>query len=327
MNTHQVTQLDPRADRVVRPLLQLMQELTGAETTFLTLIDLDGQQQDVVFALNTAELEVAEGARVPWQDSMCRLAFLSGKPCSADVAADFPGSLGAAQLEMQTFFAVPVTLQGRLVGSLCGASRHRRPVGAGVLRMVELIGQAMASQLSLVARVTEAEARHAQDARAMALLREAVTTDALTGLLNRGAFLARYQQELARAERHGEELAVLVLEVDGIAALRDVHGREAGDRVLQALASTLGAVARVEDVAARLEGDSFALVLTRPREPDPSRTAARIRSVFTQTCAVLGMQVGLGIGLCGSRDTPRAELLYAAERMLSQGRNCAAEPG
>jgi diguanylate cyclase (GGDEF)-like protein len=175
--------------------------------------------------------------------------------------------------------------------------------------------------------VNEAEARRAQDARTIAGLREAVTTDALTGLLNREAFLARYEQELARAVRHGEDLAVLVLDVDDFRGLKDTHGREAGDRVLQALASTLDTVARVDDVTVCLGGDKFALGLTRLRDVDAVWAAERIRSVFTQTCTVLGLRVSLGIGVSSSRDTDRAELLRAAEQTLFQRKRAGTEPG
>lgn len=324
---HQVLQLDPRAGLVVRPLLQLMQQLSGVETTFLTLIDLDGQRQDVAFALNTGGLEVAEGTRVDWLDPWCRRAFLGGKPCSVDVAADFPDSPVAARSGIRTFFAVPLTSGARLVGSLCGASSRRRPVGADVLRMMSPIAQAVTSQLRPVARANGAGGRQAPAESPVAVPRPCGATHALTGLLDRAAFLARFGQACAHAARDDEELAVLVLDVDRFSAVNDMHGREAGDRVLQALASTLGAVARADDVAACLGGDRFALVLTRLRDVDPAQTAARIRSTFTRTCAVLGMTVSVGIGVACSRDTARAGLLRAAGRRLLQGKRAGRRPG
>jgi diguanylate cyclase len=325
-NLQSAARLDTQAEHVVRPLLQLMQRLTGVESTFLTLIDLDTQQQDVVLAFNSAALDVAEGTRLTWQDSMCRLAFLSGKPCSLDGAADFPGSLGAEMLGLQSFFAVPVTSQGRLVGSLCGASQHRTPVGPDVLQMIELIAQAVTPQLSLVACVSDAQARLAQDVRILAELRESAATDVLTGLLNRDAFLARYKQELARAVRHGEDLAVLCLDVDRFKSVNDTHGREVGDQVLKALAFTLRTVAREEDVAACLGGDKFVLVLARSRNVEATGIADRVRSVFTQACAALGVSVSLGIGVACSRTTARAELLHVAEQMLFQCKRAGREP-
>ena len=81
---------------MARPLLELMQRISGLETTFITRIDWADQRQEVVFALNTSpDLEVAEESTVDWSDSMCRWVFLSGKEQSTDVGGDFPGRLGA----------------------------------------------------------------------------------------------------------------------------------------------------------------------------------------------------------------------------------------
>lgn len=59
-------------DQLARPLLQLVQRLTGLETTFVTEIDWLAQRQAVVLALNTAELDVPTGTTVQWSDAMCR---------------------------------------------------------------------------------------------------------------------------------------------------------------------------------------------------------------------------------------------------------------
>ena len=65
-------------EQVARPLLQLIQHITGMETSFITAIDWENQQQDVLFSLNTGEMQLAEDSRVDWGDSMCRSMFLAG---------------------------------------------------------------------------------------------------------------------------------------------------------------------------------------------------------------------------------------------------------
>ena len=85
--------------------------------------------------------------------------------------------------------------------------------------------------------------------------------DGLTGLLNRSGFVARAEQELARARRSHQSLVVVYVDLDGFKAVNDTLGHDAGDRALQAVATELRELVRPHDVTARLSGDEFALLL------------------------------------------------------------------
>ena len=61
----------PAFERGTRPLLDLVRELTGLETSFVSRIDWEAQTQTVVLASNTSDLHVPEGSVVEWSDSMC----------------------------------------------------------------------------------------------------------------------------------------------------------------------------------------------------------------------------------------------------------------
>lgn len=94
-----------------------------------------------------------------------------------------------------------------------------------------------------------------------ATLRTQAVTDPLTGLPNRHALQKSIDHAVAMARRKGRGLAVLFLDLDGFKDVNDVHGHEAGDRVLQELARRFAARTRDMDTVARIGGDEFVVVM------------------------------------------------------------------
>ena len=86
-------------------------------------------------------------------------------------------------------------------------------------------------------------------------------TDALTGLLNRGAILERLEEELARVAREGGSVAVGMLDIDHFKPVNDSRGHAAGDAVLVGLARRLESVMRPYDALGRFGGEEFLLVV------------------------------------------------------------------
>ena len=95
------------------------------------------------------------------------------------------------------------------------------------------------------------------------------TVDALTGLWNGRAFSERLALEIARYQRYGTLLSLLLVDIDGLGGINDAYSDVAGDAVLRAFGEMLGGLTRRTDVPARLHTDRFALLL-----PGVSKTAA-----------------------------------------------------
>ena len=305
--------VDAGFERLARPLLELVQRLTGLETSFVTHIDWAEQSQEVVLALNTSTLQVAEGAVLDWSDSMCRWAFLSGKEHTSDVKGDFPGSTGAGDLGMETFFALPILAGDVTLGTVCGASRRRVDVPPEVLGHVRLVAEAMAFQLA-TAVDSRANRQRAERAEALA------PTDGLTGLTNARTFNTRFEEELARSGRHGTPIALMVINVDSLTAVNERDGRDRGDAVLHALGEVLCEAARVGDVAARIGGDDFALLLPHTDTWGAETAAHRIAAEFCQATERLASPCTLSIGISTSETTERRSLLAAADAALSRSK-------
>ncbi len=93
------------------------------------------------------------------------------------------------------------------------------------------------------------------------ILRNLAMIDPLTGLYNRHFAEQRLAAEVARSERRGHPLTVLTLDLNNSKQINDMYGHPAGDQVLQEFASRLNRVIRGSDLAVRLGGDEFLVVL------------------------------------------------------------------
>lgn len=93
------------------------------------------------------------------------------------------------------------------------------------------------------------------------VLRNLAMVDPLTGLYNRRFAEQRLAAEVARSERRGHPLTVLTLDLNDFKQINDIHGHPAGDQVLQEFAAHLNRVIRGSDLAVRLGGDEFLVVL------------------------------------------------------------------
>ncbi|HEY7135275.1 MAG TPA: EAL domain-containing protein [Acidimicrobiia bacterium] len=149
-------------------------------------------------------------------------------------------------------------------------------------------------------------------------LRHQAFHDLLTELPNRGAFVDRVHRSLARAERAGERIAVLFLDVDRFKLVNDSLGHDIGDRLLVEVARRLGRCVRPNDLVARFGGDEFTILLDQlPSVDDAIRTAERILDVLRLPVVAGGRElfVTTSIGIAVSRDdgTGAGELLREAD--------------
>jgi diguanylate cyclase (GGDEF)-like protein len=91
--------------------------------------------------------------------------------------------------------------------------------------------------------------------------RRAALLDGLTGLGNHRAFQDELARQLDDAHRHGVPVALLLFDVDGLKAVNDGNGHDAGDRLLAAVGQIAAAIMRRGDRAFRVGGDEFAIIL------------------------------------------------------------------
>ncbi|WP_051938067.1 diguanylate cyclase [Ferriphaselus sp. R-1] len=161
-------------------------------------------------------------------------------------------------------------------------------------------------------------------------LRELANTDVLTALPNRRHFLSRLEEELARLRRGGEQhAALLLLDLDFFKRVNDSFGHEAGDKVLRAFADTVRGTLRKSDVAGRLGGEEFGILLPGIVQGNAREFAERLREKVAAGSIeyqgqTLKITVSIGLTELTSEGAPQTQLaradkaLYQAKEL---GRN------
>jgi two-component system cell cycle response regulator len=130
-------------------------------------------------------------------------------------------------------------------------------------RLIAMMANELGGPLRMAALVAEA--------------RRLASTDTLTGLLNRRAFVERIEKARAASEKQLFPISMLLLDVDHFKKVNDTLGHDAGDAVLQGVARVLLSIARKSDFVARWGGEEFVLCLTSTAESGARIAAERVR--------------------------------------------------
>ena len=175
-----------------------------------------------------------------------------------------------------------------------------------VVRLVAFL--ALLGCLGLAAHFLAAADLHSRD--------EAVA-DPMTGLYNRLTLAARFAEAQREAARSGGGVGMVMCDVDHFKRVNDTHGHDRGDQVLVELAARLRTTMRASDVAYRIGGEEFVLLLPGRDVDDAVRVAERVRLAVAAT-PVAGLPITISAGVACTRGcgTSLADLLREADRAL-----------
>ena len=183
------------------------------------------------------------------------------------------------------------------------------PVAIALATATVLTGMARAG-LTVVARLRET--------RTQAL------TDDLTGLANRRHLVDTLHATIESAHERGDELALLLIDLDGFKELNDTLGHHAGDEVLRQIGPRLQELLRNDDTLARLGGDEFAVILRPGDEASASTAGLRLRAALEESFAVGGIHVhidaSVGIALYPDHAPDAMGLLQRADVAMYQAK-------
>ena len=151
-------------------------------------------------------------------------------------------------------------------------------------------------------------------------------TDALTGIYNRRYFDLFLRNEVNRSIRLGTGLAIILLDIDHFKKHNDSHGHQAGDKVIQNVARYMQEGRRGTDVAARIGGEEFALILPETQMEGAQVVAEKIQEVIrTSTAFEHPITVSIGISALSGLDINAESLVKQADLALyeakQKGRN------
>ena len=162
-------------------------------------------------------------------------------------------------------------------------------------------------------------------------LHEIATTDFLTGIANRRQFMARAEMEIERSRRYGHKLSLLMIDIDHFKAINDSFGHPTGDRAIIGIGRHCATACRRSDLAARLGGEEFAILLPSTGINEAQIVAERLRS-GTQALKVqhegqaVPLKLSIGIACLEAEDSGPDTLLARADQALyaakNAGRDC-----
>jgi two-component system, cell cycle response regulator len=187
------------------------------------------------------------------------------------------------------------------------------------------------SEVGALGFITDPSDLHLLLARARTLLdfrayldscEEAAFTDHLTGLANRRRFEKQLEREVERTERYGHSFCLLMLDIDKFKNLNDTFGHTAGDEALRCLGKTLREETRGIDLAARIGGEEFAVILVETEQQGGFEVAERLREAIKTMPIPVGGHItaSFGVAGCPSHAQNARDLMGGADAALYEAK-------
>lgn len=265
-----------------------------------------------------------------------RIAFLFSLLCIILIGY-FDHQTGA-HVSMMLFYAVPILLSSRYCGRLegmivaAGAATSWLIVNL-VFRFPEESGAVLSwnafTRLGIFVLI--AYTVSLQTKLRLSLEREQMkaNTDRLTGLLNKGAFRERVEDEMKRAHRYNRPLSLAFIDLDNFKQINDIHGHARGDKLLQNVSETITKTIRKTDFAGRIGGDEFTIFFPESDEEHVRKAIEKLVKALDIMTSQSGWQVTASIGvvsctkICDTYDAllgKADKLMYVAKE---KGKNAA----
>lgn len=216
-------------------------------------------------------LVAARGVPSPW-------AFATG--VGAIVLVGLADVLTGSQIRLFYLYTLPLIL----VGLHCAHPVQLMACAASVMLSDALVG--WAQSMSPLVMLAHAPLKAFQVAAVLAVAKimqsnqrnatHLARTDLLTGLPNRRAFEIALTAQITRCKRYGETFSIAVVDLDGFKAVNDSGGHQAGDIALRHVAAVLHECTRASDVAARIGGDEFAVLMPNISSQDTRAYCRRL---------------------------------------------------
>jgi diguanylate cyclase (GGDEF)-like protein len=203
-------------------------------------------------------------------ESAPSLDALHGDSRARSVTLDYhysPGESEEESLKRGVVVPIPAGGAGSALGAL--AVYWRREAG-----------DIPEDELAALEELARSSSRAIENARRYKAVTDLAELDPLSGLYNRRYFQETLEREVKRAQRYRRRLSLLVFDVDGLKAINDEHGHLAGDALLVETADRLRSVTRSADVASRIGGDEFAVILPESTAADAQQLHERLSRVL-----------------------------------------------
>lgn len=212
--------------------------------------------------------------------------------------------LAAMFTDAHNLVVTPLTAEGGALGVLVFEHGSRR--GSRIERRLLTIIERFASHTALALR----------NGMLLQKVQEAASTDALTGIANRRSFEETLEREVARAERTGEPVSLVMLDLDHFKLLNDTYGHQLGDDVLREVAQALATHCREMDFPARYGGEEFTVILPNCGLDEVEASATRLWAGVTTGAHSVPLTASAGYATYPDHAATGRALIGAADEAL-----------
>jgi diguanylate cyclase (GGDEF)-like protein len=306
--------------RRLEAMTEMAQQIVRSDLCLLCLVE-EGERKAQIRVVRGTGVEPHLGRSFPVTDGLVSLVVKNRQPILLSRLPDEPPTrffplASKIRLTARSFLGLPLVLQDRVIGLLICMADQPSAFAAPHQRLLSILCNQAAQAIA--------------DAQLHAQVERLAAIDGLTGLLNHRAFHERLRYEWERAQRHGEPLALLMIDLDHFKRVNDTYGHQSGDRILKQVAVLLSRLARKVDTVGRYGGEEFAALLPKTTAQQAGKIAERLRKVverhpFGPDGVVIPVTLSIGVASAPADATGPDHLVSVADKALyrakEQGRN------
>jgi len=254
LNRYQV--LDSATERPFENIVSMVEEILEVPISAVSLVDADRQ-----WFKAQRGLDVSETGR---DVAFCHYAIQQSDPMIVSNAQEDPwfrnNPLVTGAPHIRAYAGAPLqTPDGFQIGTLCAIDTKPREFQPHEIKVLESFARLVVDELEL---------------------RVQACSDVLTGAMTRRCWMNAAEEEIRRAVRNDEMLAVVMLDIDRFKTVNDTHGHPFGDKVIQAVANACQSALRSGSKLGRIGGEEFAILLTESNLEQAVMVAERCRDAI-----------------------------------------------
>jgi diguanylate cyclase (GGDEF)-like protein len=255
-------------------------KLTGCDGATLVLRDHD----ECFYAEEDAIAPLWKGSRFPIESCVSGWAMVNRQPAVIpDIYRDprIPHAIYRPTF-VESLLMVPIR-QLDPIGAIGNYWAHRHQPSEREISLLQALADSTSIAIEHVQIYSELEQRVRDRTAALEKANEEIrqlsVTDELTKLNNRRGFYLLAEPALRAARRHGSNVLLAFLDIDGLKRINDEHGHDVGDMLIADVARALRITLRESDILARMGGDEFCVLITE-HEDDPAMLRKRLVAAF-----------------------------------------------
>jgi diguanylate cyclase (GGDEF)-like protein len=299
-------------DRLLQTAVRSIAKGLHVERVAVDILSDDQSRLEIAAEYRTDGVPVTVGAKLPVRrrSALADVIFERRAVASDDLANDplmhdYRDWIVERRLQSGAF--LPLVVEGRVIGMLAvNATSARRAFSSEELSVFETV----ANQIAIGIR----------NARLYGRAKDRANEDSLTGLSNHRYLQERLDHEIARAERAGHPLAIVLLDLNNFKSFNDNFGHQAGDEVLRFVANAVTSCLRTTDIAGRYGGDEFLVILPQADDGGARLLLSRLRRKVEQRndsgFPPIPIEMSAGIAIYPREGDNKADLVAAADRAM-----------